>query len=82
MRQFKTNSPEHRQAIIEAIQSKNFYLLSQLHEAITSRHSRVVVLESFFDLFMHSSQERQEDLYESIAHREILEFGPYANGFD
>jgi len=69
----EVNSPEYRALMIKAIKEKNVYLIEQLKGVPESGCSRVVVLNTFFELFMYSTCE-QESVYELYTNKSEFAF--------
>lgn len=66
------NSHEHRKLMIKAINDKNVYLLNQLNGVAESGCSQIVILDTFFDLFMYSTFETEEPVYEVITDKHAI----------
>jgi hypothetical protein len=49
------NSQEHRELMLKAIREKNVYLIQQLAELEGSRCTRIVVIETSYDLLRYTS---------------------------
>ncbi|NDK56817.1 hypothetical protein [Pontibacter fetidus] len=75
MKVLDVNSPEHRAFVIEAIKSKEAYLLRQLKFASKSGLSQLLLLESTLDALMFSSwEEENPDQYVIFTDKPFYEF--------